>query len=114
MVDCWLATKTCNIEAVIVMRRARAIGTMTLAALLTILTASTSGAGPGKGGVRQASKSADSRSERGHANNNAQWSADPERGWVRGDERHRVNEPGASPMKRSHGQNKDKGKPKKL
>ena len=27
-------------------------------------------------------------SSRGHDNTNAQWSADPERGWVRADERH--------------------------
>jgi hypothetical protein len=84
------------------MRRARAIGTMTLAALLPILTASTMRAEPRKGDVRQTSKSAEHGSERGRANTNAQWSADPERGWVRADERHLVDEPGASPKKRRH------------
>src|ERR1051325_9819208 len=37
-------------------------------------------------------KTADHMSERGSANTNAQWSADPERGWVRADKRHELHE----------------------
>jgi hypothetical protein len=96
------------------MRRARAIGAMTLATLLSVLTASTIGAEPGKGGVTQASKSAEPRSERGRANSNAQWSADPERGWVRAGERHRQNSPSDLPKKRSQSRQKGKGKTNKL
>jgi hypothetical protein len=33
-------------------------------------------------------------SSKGHDNTNTQWSADPERGWVRADERHDTNQQG--------------------
>ena len=96
------------------MSRARAIGAMILATLLSVLTASTIGAEPGKGARTQASKSAQPRSERERANSNAQWSADPERGWVRAGERHRQNAPSGSPKKRSRSHQKGEGKSNKL
>jgi len=42
--------------------------------------------------VQRGGKAADHMSERGSANTNAQWSADPERGWVRADKRHELHE----------------------
>ena len=42
--------------------------------------------------AQRSGKAADHMSERGSANTNAQWSADPERGWVRADKRHELHE----------------------
>lgn len=42
--------------------------------------------------VQRGGKAVDHMSERGSANTNAQWSADPERGWVRADKRHELHE----------------------
>jgi hypothetical protein len=42
--------------------------------------------------VQRGGKAADHMSERGSTNTNAQWSADPERGWVRADKRHELHE----------------------
>ena len=36
-------------------------------------------------------------SEKGFANGNAQWSADPEKGWVRAEKRHKLHEQKATP-----------------
>jgi hypothetical protein len=46
-------------------------------------------------------------SPKGSANSNAQWSADPARGWIRADERHELSKTNV-PTKN----NSDKGKPK--
>ena len=48
--------------------------------------------------------------KKGSANNNAQWSADPERGWVRADERQKLNDPGRLSL--GSAQNNDKQKVK--
>jgi hypothetical protein len=54
-------------------------------------------------------------SEKGAANTNAQWSADPDRGWVRADERHKLNEkPGSSKAGKNHDKQKGKEKGKKF
>jgi hypothetical protein len=66
-----------------------------LAALLVILNALLS-IGTTSGGAAQAKHSPSQRggqaagqmSSKGSAHGNHQWSADPERGWVRGDESH--------------------------
>jgi hypothetical protein len=42
--------------------------------------------------VQRGGKAPDHMSERGSTNTNAQWSADPERGWVRADKRHELHE----------------------
>lgn len=38
-------------------------------------------------------------STNGRENTNAQWSADPERGWVRAEERHNLHQEGRAPVK---------------
>ena len=50
-------------------------------------------------------------SSKGSANTNAQWSADPERGWVRAEERHQRHEESrrASKAKKNGGKHKAKG-----
>ena len=55
-----------------------------LNALAFCLTHSPAGAGQGDNGGQAKSH----MSSKGAANTNAQWSADPERGWVRAEERH--------------------------
>lgn len=54
---------------------------------------------------------ADHMSEKGSANGNAQWSADPERGWVRADKRHELHE--ESGMQRETNRQFDKAKRKR-
>ena len=90
----------------------RAIGIMTLAMSITLPFGPVFGAAaPHSHGT----KGAERMSERGRANTNAQWSADPERGWVRADERNRLREQTDTlDDKRSQGQQKGKGKSKKL
>ncbi len=94
----------------------RAIALMTLTALLGSATSSTLAAGAGKGGTNQrGGKAGEHRSGKGSENSNAQWSADPERGWVRANERHRLhdNNDSAERGKQNNGKQKSKGKAKK-
>ena len=59
-------------------------------ALLSLLafssTHSSANAGQGDKGSNRGGQSSSHMSSKGSANSNAQWSADPERGWVRADE----------------------------
>jgi hypothetical protein len=61
-----------------------------VAMLLTALvhTSAASAASVDKNNQR-GGKAAEQMSTKGSGNTNAQWSADPERGWVRADERHK-------------------------
>jgi enterochelin esterase-like enzyme len=53
-------------------------------------------------------------STKGTSNTNAQWSADPDRGWVRANERQNLNEKASSSNSvRNHEKQKGKGKGKK-
>lgn len=64
-----------------------------ISALLFFLCNSPAFAGGGKGGASRAGGQAASHmSAQGLENTNAQWSADPDRGWVRADERHELHE----------------------
>jgi len=60
-------------------------------ALLNLLafssTDSSANAGQGDKGSNRGGQANSHMSSKGSANSNAQWSADPERGWVRADER---------------------------
>ena len=86
------------------------------AALLINVTPSAFGAAAGKGRVNpRGGRAGERMSEKGSANANAQWSADPDRGWVRADERHKPNEkPGSSNPGKNHENQKGKGKGKKF
>jgi len=65
-------------------------------------------AGPGKNAINQRGGQASAHmSPKGSANSNAQWSADPTRGWIRANERHELRK--TSAPKQS---NTDKGKSK--
>jgi hypothetical protein len=89
---------------------------ISVVALLGNFTTSAFGAAAGKGGVNHRGGRADERmSAKGAANTNAQWSADPDRGWVRADERHKLNEkPGSSNPGKNQEKQKGKGKGKKF
>jgi hypothetical protein len=51
------------------------------------------GAAAGRGvGNQRGGKAAEQMSTKGAINTNAQWSADPDRGWIRADERHKLNQ----------------------
>jgi hypothetical protein len=75
------------------------------------------GAAAGKGTVNQhRARAAAQMSTKGASNNNAQWSADPVRGWVRAEERHKMQQKTASSeaTKQNDGTQKGKGKGKKF
>jgi hypothetical protein len=62
-------------------------------------------------GKKKAGGRADSyMSEKGSANTNAQWKADPERGWVRADERHERHDQNQSNKKQNQGKRKGQDK----
>jgi hypothetical protein len=91
------------------------IAAMILPALLQ--TSVVIAAGPGKNnGNQRGGKAAEHMSTKGSANSNAQWSADPERGWVRAEERHKQQEKNgaSSNTNQTNGKQKGKGKTSKF
>ena len=91
------------------------VAAMVLSALLD--TSAAIAAGPGKNsGNQRGGKAAEHMSTKGAANTNAQWSADPERGWVRAEERHKQHENGgaSSNTNQTNGKQKGKGKTSKF
>jgi hypothetical protein len=82
-----------------------------LAALIlasSILAPPNSEAAPPKRG-----KAGAHMSDKGRANTNAQWSADPEKGWVRADERHQIEKDKKENTKRNQ-VNRKGNRPKKI
>jgi hypothetical protein len=96
------------------MRPAHALTVVTLTALLSAFAGPGFGAAAGNGTGAQRGKAAEHARERGRNNANAQWSADPDRGWVRAEDRQR-RERGDSPERGKHnnGHPKNKGKSRK-
>jgi hypothetical protein len=87
-----------------------------VAALIETFSGPALGAAAGKGSVNQrGGKAVEQMSTKGALNTNAQWSADPDRGWVRADERHKLNEKkaGAANAVKNNEKQRGKGKPKK-
>ena len=88
---------------------------VTFIALLVDCTCVAFGAAAGKGTANQrGAKTAEQMSTKGGSNSNAQWSADPVRGWVRADERHKMQEKTASSDATKQNDGKQKGKGKKF
>lgn len=91
------------------------------AALLSVLLGArmqtAEAASPGKGnGNQRGGKAGERMSDKGVANNNGQWSADPERGWVRAEERHKTHDERHNTTdqnKKGNGKAKGKGKTNK-
>jgi hypothetical protein len=66
------------------------IAAITLHALLAFTISTVGAASGGKNDANQrGGKGAEHRSSKGSFNTNSQWSADPDKGWVRADERHK-------------------------
>lgn len=98
-------------------RRTGAIAIVTLTALLGSVTGSALAAEGAKGRANQRGGTVgEHRSGKGSWNSNTQWSADPERGWVRANERRPSREKNGSAErgKQNKGKEKDKGKTKKF
>ena len=81
------------------------IAVFTLAA--STLVPWTAGAAQSKGG-----KAESRMSDKGRANTNAQWMADPEKGWVRAEERHRLRDKQQESPKENGGKLKGKAQKK--
>jgi hypothetical protein len=84
---------------------------MLLVALVDTGAVSAASADKNKVGQR-GGKAAEHMSTKGSVNTNAQWSADPERGWVRAEERHKQDKKNGvtSEAKKSNAKTKGKGK----
>jgi hypothetical protein len=63
-------------------------------------------ASAGNSSEQRSGKATPHMSTKGSINTNAQWSADPEKGWVRADERRKQHEKGST----ANGKQKGKGK----
>ena len=104
-------------EVTTMFTRTRVWVVVPLIALLGDCTGFAFGAAAGGGSVNQrGAKAAEQMSTKGGSNSNAQWSADPVRGWVRAEERHKNHEKTASSdaTKQNDGKRKSKGKGKKF
>ena len=82
-----------------------------LNALAFCLTHASANAGQGDKGSQRGGQANFHMSSKGSANSNAQWSADPERGWVRADERQQRHEESheTSKAKKNDGKHNGKG-----
>lgn len=89
-----------------------ALGVSTLMGNFTSFAA---GAAVGKSSANQrGGKAVEQMSTKGGLNTNAQWSADPDRGWIRADERHKLKEKAAPANGTKNNEHqKAKGKTKK-
>lgn len=84
-------------------------------AVCAMAISTTLAAGSGKNSTSQrGGRAADHMSSKGSVNTNAQWSADPEKGWVRADERHQRTEKNGTASGASHGKKKGKDKSNKF
>jgi hypothetical protein len=84
---------------------------MLLTALVHTSAANAASADKNKG-TQRGGKAAEHMSNKGSVNTNAQWSADPERGWVRAEERHKQDKKNGvtSETKKPNAKPKGKGK----
>jgi hypothetical protein len=80
-----------------------------LNALTFCITRSPAHAGQGDKGSHRGGQAKSHMSSKGAANTNAQWSADPERGWVRAEERHERRDGETSTIKKNDSKQKGKG-----
>jgi hypothetical protein len=89
------------------------VSTILATALLPNGPAVIMAAGAGKQIVSQrGGKTADHMSEKGSTNGSAQWSADPERGWVRAESRHDLHQQNHKSTETHQSPNKGKSKRK--
>ena len=97
------------------MKRASYISVLAIANLLLgVITGSMVASGQGKNSNKQGGELFTGGSK-GTANRNAQWSADPDRGWVHSDESHSTHHRhnSSTAPKQAGGKNKESGKGRK-
>jgi hypothetical protein len=112
-----LEHKLDELKPELLMRTAKhSIAVITVNAVCAMAISTAFAAGSGKNSVNhRGGKAAEHMSSKGSANTNAQWSADPEKGWVRADERHELAEKNRTPGGTGHsGKQKGKGKADKF
>jgi hypothetical protein len=80
-----------------------------LNALAFCVTHASANAEPGDKGSQRGGQAKSHMSSKGSANSNAQWSADPERGWVRADERQQRRDESQATGKSKQNRGKQKG-----
>ena len=89
---------------------------LVIISLGSALLLKTIGSGVAVGAERHVSergtKAADHMGEKGVANGNAQWSADPEKGWVRAEKRHKLHDQRGTPSESNRQFGKAKGQRK--
>lgn len=80
--------------------------------LLANVTSSVLAAGQGKNAHKERAAVSTKNSSKPSTNQNAQWSADPDRGWVRSDQSHSIQrrDPLSTAPKQIEGKNKGSGK----
>jgi len=88
------------------------VAAMALGGLLALAVPAAAAAPAGKTNQR-GGKAAEHMSAEGARNTNAQWSADPEKGWVRAEERHPQHDKDRPADEGRRGNEKAKGKGKK-
>jgi len=89
------------------------IAAVILGALVTTASDTAMAASAGKNNASQrGGKAAEHMSSKGSANTNAQWSADPEKGWVTASERHELQQKNGSSGKANENKGNQKGKNK--
>lgn len=94
------------------MKSLKYLAVMTLA--LAILGSPSAEAGEGKGAsARRGGEAGSHMSSKSSENTNAQWSADPDRGWIRADERHDLHDQRQATPKAKQNRGKHKGQSKK-
>jgi hypothetical protein len=74
------------------MKPRKFIAAITILNTLTLCVSAYSAAAPKQRTPARGGQAATHMSSKGEDNTNAQWSADPERGWVRAEERHETNQ----------------------
>ena len=84
-----------------------------LSVLTFVATASSVAGEPGKKKAGSGRQADSHMSGRGSANSNAQWTADPERGWIRADERQDRQSHGQSATKPRDNRGKSRGQDKR-
>jgi hypothetical protein len=98
----------------VIMKPNRYASVVLLLSVLTfVATRSPVDAEPGKKKARSGGQGDSHMSSKGSANTNAQWTADPERGWIRADERRDLRQQNHSATKPKENRGKHEGQHKR-
>jgi hypothetical protein len=99
----------CSVKGEMLIRSARWIAVIA-AALIVGFGELAEAQGSKSGGPHKGGKAVSHMSSKGIENTNAQWSADPERGWVRAEERHEQHDQSQAADRSKEEQGRHKGR----